>query len=68
MQRPLAFVAVALVAALDDCAGVAQAARRSRFEWKKLTIAVGSTPSGGYDQYGRLLARHIGRHLPGHPR
>ena len=28
---------------------------------------VGSTPSGGYDQYGRLLARHIGRHLPGNP-
>jgi tripartite-type tricarboxylate transporter receptor subunit TctC len=36
-------------------------------EWKKLTVVVGSTPSGGYDQYGRLLARHIGRHLPGRP-
>jgi tripartite-type tricarboxylate transporter receptor subunit TctC len=35
--------------------------------WTKLTIVVGSTPSGGFDQYGRLLARHIGRHLPGHP-
>jgi tripartite-type tricarboxylate transporter receptor subunit TctC len=37
------------------------------FEWKKLTVVVGSTPSGGYDQYGRLLARHIGKYLPGHP-
>ena len=36
-------------------------------EWKKLTVVVGSTPSGGFDQYGRLLARHIGRHLPGNP-
>ncbi len=36
-------------------------------EWTKLTIVVGSTPSGGYDQYGRLLARHIGKHLPGQP-
>jgi tripartite-type tricarboxylate transporter receptor subunit TctC len=37
------------------------------YEWKKLTVVVGSTPSGGYDQYGRLLARHIGKHLPGNP-
>src|SRR5215510_5545358 len=37
------------------------------YEWKKLTVVVGSTPSGGYDSYGRLLARHIGKHLPGQP-
>jgi tripartite-type tricarboxylate transporter receptor subunit TctC len=36
-------------------------------EWKKLTIFIGTTPGGGYDTYARLLARHIGKHLPGHP-
>ena len=37
------------------------------YEWKKLTVIVGSTPSGGYDQYGRLLARHIGQASAGQP-
>jgi tripartite-type tricarboxylate transporter receptor subunit TctC len=37
------------------------------FWGKELALYVGSTPGGGYDQYGRLLARHIGRHLPGNP-
>lgn len=34
---------------------------------KPLTIVVGVSPGGGYDLYARLLARHLGRHLPGSP-
>jgi len=34
---------------------------------KTVTIAVGFAPGGGYDVYGRFLARHLGRHLPGQP-
>jgi tripartite-type tricarboxylate transporter receptor subunit TctC len=34
---------------------------------KTLNIVVGFTPGGGYDQYGRLLARHIGGNIPGAP-
>jgi hypothetical protein len=34
---------------------------------KELTLVVGFSPSGGYDIYARLLARHMGRHIPGHP-
>ena len=30
-------------------------------------MLVGQEPATGYDIYGRLLARHIGRHIPGHP-
>jgi tripartite-type tricarboxylate transporter receptor subunit TctC len=37
------------------------------YKGKNLTILIPSTPSGGYDSYARLLARHIGRHLPGQP-
>jgi tripartite-type tricarboxylate transporter receptor subunit TctC len=37
------------------------------FEGKTVTIYVGNPVGGGYDIYGRLLARHLGRHLPGHP-
>jgi tripartite-type tricarboxylate transporter receptor subunit TctC len=34
---------------------------------KTVTLLISSTPGGGYDAYARLLARHIGRHIPGSP-
>lgn len=34
---------------------------------KTLSLIVGYTVGGGYDIYGRALARHIGRHIPGSP-
>jgi len=37
------------------------------FSGQKITLAVGSTAGGAYDLYGRLVARHLGHHLPGHP-
>ena len=37
------------------------------FEAKPVTIIVGSSPGGGYDIFGRLVARFIGKHLPGNP-
>ena len=33
----------------------------------EFSIGVASTPGGGYDRYARLLAAHIGRHIPGNP-
>jgi len=32
-----------------------------------LTLGASSGPGGSYDAYMRLLARHIGRHIPGSP-
>jgi tripartite-type tricarboxylate transporter receptor subunit TctC len=37
------------------------------FAGKEINLYVGSSPGGPYDAYGRLLARHLGRHIPGHP-
>ncbi len=34
---------------------------------KQIIMIVGSTPGGGYDTQARLVARHIGRHVPGNP-
>lgn len=34
---------------------------------KTLTFIVGYSPGGTYDQYTRLIARHIGKHVSGNP-
>lgn len=37
------------------------------FKHKQVRLIIGYAAGGGYDQYGRLVARHLGKHLPGHP-
>jgi tripartite-type tricarboxylate transporter receptor subunit TctC len=37
------------------------------FAGKSITISVFTPPGGSYDTYARLLARHIGRFIPGRP-
>ena len=37
------------------------------FAGKTITIYVGYTAGGSYDLYGRLISRHLGQHLAGHP-
>src|SRR5262249_28680214 len=34
---------------------------------RTVTLIIGSDAGGGIDLYGRVVARHIGRHLPGQP-
>src|SRR5256885_9376005 len=34
---------------------------------KPIELYIGYSVGGGYDVYARLLARHMGRHLPGNP-
>jgi tripartite-type tricarboxylate transporter receptor subunit TctC len=34
---------------------------------KTVNLVIGFGPGGGYDLWGRLVARHIGKHLPGNP-
>ncbi len=37
------------------------------FRGKTLNLIVGYGPGGGYDVYGRLIARYMGRYIPGQP-
>jgi len=37
------------------------------YRGKRVTIYVGSSSGGGTDLYGRLLARYLGKHIPGQP-
>jgi len=56
---------IALAAALTMSYGPATQAQE--FKDRTLTFIVGYSPGGTYDQYTRLIARHIGKHLPGNP-
>src|SRR4051812_19486842 len=37
------------------------------YRGKTLSVVVGHEAGTGYDFFGRTLARHIGKHIPGHP-
>ena len=37
------------------------------FAGKTVTMYIGFGPGGGYDLWARVVARHIGAHLPGNP-
>src|SRR5215475_3407450 len=59
--------AVAASAFLLSTAAGLSAQADSFFARKTITISIGYTAGGSYDLYGRLVARHIGRHIPGQP-
>ena len=37
------------------------------YRGKRMNLITTASPGGGYDQYARLLARHMPRHIPGEP-
>jgi tripartite-type tricarboxylate transporter receptor subunit TctC len=37
------------------------------YKGKSISLIIASNTSGGYDTYGRILARHLGSHLAGNP-
>ena len=37
------------------------------YRGKNVTLVIGYSVGGGYDLYGRLVARHLGKHIPGQP-
>lgn len=37
------------------------------YKGKTIRIVIGSAPGGFYDVWGRLIARHWGKHVPGNP-
>jgi tripartite-type tricarboxylate transporter receptor subunit TctC len=62
---PRALLVAALASAAD--AAVAQQAAAPFPPGKPVSIHVGTTPGTGNDNIMRLVARHIGKYLPGHP-
>lgn len=58
--------ALALAALLAGVAS-APAAAQDFYAGRSIDLLVGAPPGGGYDIYGRAVARHLGRHIPGNP-
>jgi tripartite-type tricarboxylate transporter receptor subunit TctC len=58
---------VAFAAAFFGAAIQHAAAQDSFYKGKTVTLVVGYSAGGGYDQYARLVARHLGNHIPGNP-
>jgi tripartite-type tricarboxylate transporter receptor subunit TctC len=56
------------VAAMMAFASGAQAQSVADFyKGKTVTIYIAFSPGGTYDLFGRMVARHIGKHIPGNP-
>jgi tripartite-type tricarboxylate transporter receptor subunit TctC len=64
--RILFFALLALVLATVR-AGAADDATARFYTGRRVDIVVGTGPGGGYDVYARLIARYLGRHIPGRP-
>jgi len=67
MRTSAATLALAALAmAAHPAASSAQTVEQF-YRGKTIDLIVGGAPGGGYDIYGRAVARHWGRHIPGNP-
>src|SRR5437764_1062511 len=66
MPLSLGATALAIVACLIPTLASAQSLE-SFYRGKTINVIIGYPPAGANDLYARLVARHIGRHIPGHP-
>ena len=62
LALPAVFLAVPALLAVAPAA-----AQGPSLAGKNVTMIIGFGPGGGYDSWGRVVARHIGKHLPGNP-
>lgn len=61
-------ISVLIVGVLAGFIGAAYAASPAEFyKGKRIKFLIGFGTGGGYNLYSRLVARHMGRHIPGHP-
>jgi tripartite-type tricarboxylate transporter receptor subunit TctC len=58
---------LSLAVFLSLTAATAPPAQGETLAGKSVQMIIGFGPGGGYDLWGRTVARHIGRHLPGNP-
>lgn len=67
LGRYLAATALCVTALSATVSSVRAEDVSSFYKGKTINLIIGFSPGGGYDLYARVLAKHIGRHLPGNP-
>jgi tripartite-type tricarboxylate transporter receptor subunit TctC len=68
MRKPIILIVVLIISCAFQLAINALAqAQEQFFKGKQIRIIVGLSTGGGYDRAARLVARHIGKHIPGNP-
>lgn len=66
-NRQFLLTAVMATGLLFFGAATSAIAQEPFYKNKTVRIIVGGSAGGGYDTYTRLLARHLGKHIPGNP-
>ncbi len=64
LHPPIPLMALALLTLANAPPASAQS---DTLAGKTVQMIIGFGPGGGYDLWGRTVARHIGKHLPGNP-
>ena len=68
LRRSLAHLVLGAIAVIPTLAMPAHAEPAAEFyRGKTISLVVGNPVGNDYDYRGRLLARHIGKHIPGNP-
>ncbi len=67
MRRCALFAAGAALLATVVALPAEAAPAADFYKGRVVQVLVGFTPGGGYDLYARVLARHMGKHIPGTP-
>lgn len=67
MDRVFRCSSLVLVASFAVIVGTSTSAFSQAYKDKTLRFIVGFSPGGGFDTYTRVVARHIGKHIPGNP-
>jgi len=60
-------VRMAVPAPLAILCGVTPLSAAEFYAGKSIDLVIGGNVAGGYDIYARVIARHLGRFIPGHP-
>ncbi len=68
VRRMRVLTTIALLAMLGGAIpGLAADSVEAFYKGKTMQLLIGFGPGGGYDLYGRAVARHLGRFIPGNP-
>src|SRR5262249_48638634 len=65
-RMKLSCCAIVVIAAMAPVSAHAQDVANF-YRGRTINLTAGFNPGGGADTYARLIARHIGKHIPGNP-